>query len=166
MIINEGYVICSNDYKDSLLKEKKNGFVNYIYLTYDELLEKLTFKVDSKALLYLVEKYKFSYSLAKEYINKLKWINNKSYNNPKLEDISVIGKFDTIKDISITDMPVVDVSFLGNLVNLEQVSLNYLNISDVSSLNNNENLPKEIDTILNDFAVMQEDSVETLKKYL
>ena len=78
MIINEGYVICSNDYKDSLLKEKKNGFVNYIYLTYDEFLEKLTFKVDSKALLYLVEKYKFSFSLGKEYINKLKWINNKS----------------------------------------------------------------------------------------
>lgn len=33
-------------------------------------------------------------------------------------------------------------------------------------LNNNENLPKEIDTVLNDFVVMQEDSVETLKKYL
>ena len=33
-------------------------------------------------------------------------------------------------------------------------------------LNNNENLPKELDTILNDFVVMQEDSVETLKKYL
>ena len=33
-------------------------------------------------------------------------------------------------------------------------------------LNNNENLPKEIDTILNDFVVMQEDSVETFKKYL
>lgn len=33
-------------------------------------------------------------------------------------------------------------------------------------LNNNENLPKDIDTILNDFVVMQEDSVETLKKYL
>ena len=33
-------------------------------------------------------------------------------------------------------------------------------------LNNNENLPKEIDTILNDFVVMQEYSVETLKKYL
>mgnify|MGYP004522956211 FL=1 len=33
-------------------------------------------------------------------------------------------------------------------------------------LNNNENLPKEIENILNDFVVMQEDSVETLKKYL
>jgi len=31
-------------------------------------------------------------------------------------------------------------------------------------LNNNENLPNDIDTILN--VVMQEDSVETLKKYL
>lgn len=95
MIINEGYVICSNDYKDSLLKEKKNGFVNYIYLTYDEFLEKLTFKVDSKALLYLVEKYKFSYSLAKEYINKLKWINNKSYNNPKLD--SMVSVYNALK---------------------------------------------------------------------
>ena len=76
-------------------------------------------------------------------LNNIKLENLKTvwfYNNPKLEDISVLGKFDTIKDISITDMPVVDVSFLGNLVNLEQVSLNYLNISDVSSLNNNENL--------------------------
>lgn len=33
-------------------------------------------------------------------------------------------------------------------------------------LNNNNNLPKDIDTVLNDFVVMQEDSVETLKKYL
>ena len=33
-------------------------------------------------------------------------------------------------------------------------------------LNNNENLPKDIDTILNDFVVMQEDCFETLKKYL
>ena len=33
-------------------------------------------------------------------------------------------------------------------------------------LNNHENLPNDIDTILNDFVVMQEDSVETLKKYL
>lgn len=33
-------------------------------------------------------------------------------------------------------------------------------------LNNNNDLPKDIDTVLNDFVVMQEDSVETLKKYL
>ncbi len=33
-------------------------------------------------------------------------------------------------------------------------------------LNHNNNLPKDINTVLNDFVVMQEDSVETLKKYL
>ncbi len=33
-------------------------------------------------------------------------------------------------------------------------------------VNNNHNLPSEIDLILKDFVNMQEDSVETLKKYL
>lgn len=33
-------------------------------------------------------------------------------------------------------------------------------------LNNHHDLPKDIDNVLNDFVVMQEDSVETLKKYL
>lgn len=33
-------------------------------------------------------------------------------------------------------------------------------------LNNNPNIDKEIQQILNEFVVMQEDSVETLKKYL
>lgn len=33
-------------------------------------------------------------------------------------------------------------------------------------LNSHHDLPKDIDNVLNDFVVMQEDSVETLKKYL
>jgi len=33
-------------------------------------------------------------------------------------------------------------------------------------LNNNPDIDKEVNQILNDFVVMQEDSVETLKKYL
>ena len=33
-------------------------------------------------------------------------------------------------------------------------------------LNHNQHLPAEIEQVLNDFVVMQEDSVETLKKYL
>ena len=33
-------------------------------------------------------------------------------------------------------------------------------------LNNNDDIDKEVKQILNDFVVMQEDSVETLKKYL
>lgn len=33
-------------------------------------------------------------------------------------------------------------------------------------LNNNNDLPKDIDNVLNDFVAMQEDSIETLKKYL
>ena len=33
-------------------------------------------------------------------------------------------------------------------------------------LNQNQNAEKDVKSILNDFVVMQEDSVETLKKYL
>ena len=33
-------------------------------------------------------------------------------------------------------------------------------------LNQNQNVEKDVKSILNDFVVMQEDSVETLKKYL
>ena len=87
MLLEEGYIICSDEYKDNLLREKKNSFFNYIYLTEDELLERLTFKIDSRAILFLVKKYNFSYSLAKEYINYLKWIKDVDYGNPKLDSM-------------------------------------------------------------------------------
>ena len=39
-------------------------------------------------------------------------------------------------------------------------------IEGIRLLNNNKEIDKEVRQILNDFVVMQEDSVETLKKYL
>lgn len=92
MYLEEGFIVCSNEFKHNLLKEKNDVFINYIYLTEEELLEKLTFKVDPKAILFLVDKYNFSYSLAKEYIANLKWINDVNYNNPKLDSMVSVLK--------------------------------------------------------------------------
>ena len=53
--------------------------------------------------------------------------------------------------------------------NLSELLLNGTNMGIIEGrrlLNQNQNAEKDVKSILNDFVVMQEDSVETLKKYL
>lgn len=53
--------------------------------------------------------------------------------------------------------------------NLSELLLNGTNMGIIEGrrlLNNNPSVDNEVKNILNDFVVMQEDSVETLKKYL
>lgn len=92
MNLKEGFIICDNNYKNKLLKSKNDNFYNYIYLSQNQLIEKVYKQIDKKSILYLNKTFNLSFSLASEIINYLKWIEEKEYNNPKLDGLVTIHK--------------------------------------------------------------------------
>ncbi len=89
MQIKEGFIICNNSIKEKILKEVK-GIKNYIFLTLNELTDKMNFTVKKSAVYRLMKEYNFSYSLSLEYIKAVKMIENKKYLNPKLDSITSV----------------------------------------------------------------------------
>lgn len=86
MMLNEGFIICNSDKKQEIIKEA-DGFKNYIFLSYNELRDKLLGSCDNEALFALVNNYDLSYELAEEYIKYMPYIENKTYGNLKLDSL-------------------------------------------------------------------------------
>ena len=102
MEIKEGYVICSSNRKEKILRQVKE-FKTYIFLTETELFEKLTFSVRKKAVYLLMKKYGFSYGLALEYIAALPYVEDKTYNHPKLDSLRSVFQYLNEKHCIIRD---------------------------------------------------------------
>ncbi len=100
--LKEGFIICNNEIKEMILKQC-NDFKNYIFLNIDDLRKKMNFSVKKRAVYELMKQYKFSYSLAKEYINALQLIEDKFYNDSKLDSIVSVLHFLQEKDCIVKD---------------------------------------------------------------
>lgn len=83
--MKEGFYICDSFVKEQMLRQRTDSFSTMIFLTMDELREKLFFKVHPKAVIFLAEKYRISYALAEEYLRYLPYIEPKEYHQPKLD---------------------------------------------------------------------------------
>lgn len=83
-IQNNSIVICNNNYKLELLKNIKK-LVNIKLLSMDEFIKSYYFDYDEKTILYLMKKYNIKYEVAREYLNNLIYIEDKKYNNEKLD---------------------------------------------------------------------------------
>lgn len=101
-MLKEGFIICDNETKEQILKNQKD-FKNYIFLTYQELKNKLTFTVDKKAIFKIMDHYKVSYFMAKEYIQAVSLIENKTYNIPKLDSLVSIYRYLKENNLIIKD---------------------------------------------------------------
>lgn len=87
MIFEEGFIICNEQMKESIMKSIESGFRNYIFLSENQLKEKVFFQVKLKAIPFLMRKYGFTYSLAKEYCHAITLIEDKNYNDIHLDGI-------------------------------------------------------------------------------
>lgn len=177
MQINEGFVICNNSIKEKILKEV-NGIKNYIFLTLDELSNKMNITVKKSAVYRLMKEYNFSYSLSLEYIKAVKMIENKKYLNPKLDSITSVLNY--LNDNNLIDK---DTLFLHKLKQFpitficpdhskeynkikEAVSL-YTDVYEID-INNNKYLPKvyEFNTILEEVLFVMNKIKELIKKQI
>lgn len=135
----------------------------------DEINKGATMGMD--AISYVSEKAKddgFKQVLDVEY-NKYKDISNKintiysNYSNKEPHETTAMNKMMTwygIQMRTITD------NTTSKLSELLMQGTNMGIIEGRRLLNQNEDIAQDVKNILNDFVVMQEDSVETLKKYL
>ena len=115
-----------------------------------------------------VEDSKFKQVLDTEY-NKYKKISNRvndlytNYSNKEPHETNAMNKAMTWYGIQMKTMTDDTTSKLSELL---MQGTNMGIIEGRRLLNQNQEADKDVKNILNDFVVMQEDSIETLKKYL
>ena len=136
----------------------------------DEVNKGATIGMD--AISYVSEKVdndnKFKKVLDVEY-NKYKEISNRvnelydNYSNKEPHETNAMNKMMTWYGIQMKTMTDDTTSKLSELL---MQGTNMGIIEGRRLLNQNNNIDSDVKNILNDFVVMQEDSVETLKKYL
>ena len=135
----------------------------------DEVNKGATMGMD--AISYVSEKVKdndFKQVLDTEY-NKYKDISNRvnnlydNYSSKEPHETNAMNKMMTWYGIQMKTMVDNTVSKLSELL---MKGTNMGIIEGRRLLNQNQNIQPDVKNILNDFVVMQEDSVETLKKYL
>lgn len=80
-------IICEENIKKNILKKlcKHKLFLNVKILTKKEFLNEYLFKYDKKTISYLVNTYNYKVSIAKMYLDNLYCIEDKEYNNLKLD---------------------------------------------------------------------------------
>ena len=81
---NNTIIICNNNYKMQILKDIKK-LINIKFMSMDEFIKSYYFDYDEKTILYLIKKYDIKYEIALEYLNNLIYIEDKNYNNKKLD---------------------------------------------------------------------------------
>ena len=83
-IKNNSIVICNNNYKMRLLKSI-NKLINIKFMSIDEFIKSYYFDYDEKTVLYIIKKYGVKYEIVLEYLNNLIYVEDKKYNNEKLD---------------------------------------------------------------------------------
>ena len=77
-------IICNNSLKYQILKNRKE-LNNIKFYTKNGFIKKLYFDFDEKTILYLINSYNLNYDNALEYLNNLIYVENKNYDNYKLD---------------------------------------------------------------------------------
>ncbi len=82
-------IVCPSVYKKSILKYLSDNklLINVSFLSIEEYKKNYFFDYDYKAILYLCNTYKLSVNNAKEIINNLYYVEDKDYDNKKLNDL-------------------------------------------------------------------------------
>ena len=119
---NNDLIVTENYYKLDLLEKLNNReeLMNLKFITKKEFLSKYYFSYDEKTVYYLIEKYNINESIARIYLDNLYYINNKKYNNQKLDNLVKI-KEDLIKNYLL----IFDTLFKDYIKNKRIVFYNY-----------------------------------------
>ena len=97
---NAIYVVPSEVKNDLLLDlSKEKELKNIKFLSLKELINNLTFSYDEKAIYFLMKNYNYKYENARIILDNLYYLENKKYNNKKLDNLVKINN--EIKDLLI-----------------------------------------------------------------
>ena len=87
-------VVCPSSLKTKILNEieKYNRLINIKLYSLEELKRIVYFDYDVDAILYLMNKYNYSYDIAKYYINNMYYVEDKKYDDEKLNYLVKLKK--------------------------------------------------------------------------
>lgn len=131
---NNTIIICSNNDKKNILKKLNN--INKLlpikFINKKEFITSLTFFYDNKTIYYVTKKYNIKKSIASTYLDNLYYIENKKYDNEKLDFLvnlkndlennnlliknNLFLKFIENKDVIFYNLGYID-KYLMNLIN-------------------------------------------------
>lgn len=89
-ITTEILIICNKYTKEDILKINK--LLKIKIMNREEFLENYFFSYDEEVILFIINKYKVKYEIAKEYLLNLYYIEDKIYNNEKLDFLVSLKK--------------------------------------------------------------------------
>lgn len=90
-LLNNSIIILEDSYKKELLK-KIDKLINIKFISMNEFIKSYYFDYDEKSILYLIKNYNLKYEVALEYLKNLIYIEEKKYNNDKLNFLVKIKK--------------------------------------------------------------------------
>jgi hypothetical protein len=97
---NSIYIVPNDMKKDLLLDlSKEKELKNIKFFSLKEFINNLTFSYDEKAIYHLMKKYNYKYDNAKMILDNLYYIEDKKYNNKKLDDLVKVKN--EVKDLLI-----------------------------------------------------------------
>ncbi len=87
--LNGSLVVCPAAFKNYILKKasENNKLLKSKFMSMEEFMKNYFFDYDFKAVKYLVDKYEMKIDVAKTYLNNLRFIKEKKYDNEKLDKL-------------------------------------------------------------------------------
>jgi ATP-dependent helicase/DNAse subunit B len=92
-IENNSILIIPNTIKNKILKELNKKLLNIKIMSLNELIKKYKFDYNEKTIYNLMKEENIKYDIAKNYIENIYYIENKKYNNIKLDKLVKIKEF-------------------------------------------------------------------------
>ncbi len=158
-------LICSNDIKKIILKElnTKNKLFDIKFMTMEELISKLYFSYDQKAIYYLMDKYKLKCDIALMYLQNIIYVENKNYKSDKLNKLVMIKR-----ELEEQNLLIIDLLFKNYLktFNVVVYGYDYLNnffkksLNMIKSITNIKIIDKQVNNYIPsvyEFATMEEE---------
>ena len=90
---NNSIILIPNNKKNNIIKELNKTLLNIKIMSIEEFIKKYTFDYNEKTIYKLMKKENIKYDTAKNYIKNLYYIENKEYNNIKLDKLVSIKNY-------------------------------------------------------------------------
>lgn len=102
-IENNSILVIPNTIKNKVIKELNKKLINIKIMTLKELIKKYTFDYNEKTIYHLIKKENIKYDIAKNYIENIYYIENKEYENKKLNKLVNIKNYLEENNLLIKD---------------------------------------------------------------
>ena len=97
-------IVCDDYRKDELLKNNRNKLSSVKYMSKQEFIRKFFFDYDKRTIYELCKKYNYSYDIALMYLESIYYIEDKKYDNEKLDKLVEIKRYLDDNNLLIYDL--------------------------------------------------------------